>query len=599
MPVNLALVHLGKNPSPILMEMAQLALQRLEGSSIFLVTDNPDDWANFPGKIINYSRLDRDNYVTALLQKFPELERVAGGYWLYTLERLSALQKVYEYVGFDEAVLHFESDVLLLLNHSDLDLIVRICKKCACPRFSKDRGIASIFFVPDHSKMSLFLDSVEVILARNNHPMNDMELLGVCLNENVIVELPSLPKNAWKNSSGENLVFDGAAYGQYLFGQDPFHTGGRRISGFQNPDFPLDLTSLDWKISKDKNSKSQSVFISQNDIEYRILNLHLHSKIRLNSASTEDAQWKQAVDEANGVSPRTYGGIEANFIHTQKISFLDRLRLARRRGVTVSLANYIDRRLRLLNQKINLFLTSGKFISTVKKISRPARLYFRLHNRWTRPFYGKYFGLSQLDAKIEKYLPIKNGYFVELGANDGISQSNTKYFEVFRGWKGVLIEAYEPNYRKCLSNRKKSTKCFNAACVSFDFPSSKVKFLYSNLMSISLHEKNEILNREAHANEGSRFLKSHEEVHTFEAQARTLNSILHEAGAPNLIDLLSLDVEGLELEVLAGINHNEYRFKYICVEARNFEKMDTFMKGCGYELIERLTTHDLLYKNSR
>ena len=35
----------------------------------------------------------------------------------------------------------------------------------------------------------------------------------------------------------------------------------------------------------------------------------------------------------------------------------------------------------------------------------------------------KYFALNSLDQKLEKYLNYNNGYFVELGANDGISQS--------------------------------------------------------------------------------------------------------------------------------------------------------------------------------
>ena len=39
----------------------------------------------------------------------------------------------------------------------------------------------------------------------------------------------------------------------------------------------------------------------------------------------------------------------------------------------------------------------------------------------------KYFALNSLDQKIEKYLNYEGGYFVELGANDGISQSNTYY----------------------------------------------------------------------------------------------------------------------------------------------------------------------------
>jgi FkbM family methyltransferase len=204
--------------------------------------------------------------------------------------------------------------------------------------------------------------------------------------------------------------------------------------------------------------------------------------------------------------------------------------------------------------------------------------------------------LSSLDQKIEKYLPNKNGYFVELGANDGILQSNTKYFEIFKGWKGVLVEAFHPNYLKCVKNRKKSTKSFNAACVSSEFRQSRVQLLYSNLMTISLEGENEIVDPASHANEGSQFLEEHESVHQFEAPARTLESILDEAKSPKHMDLLSLDVEGPELEVLKGLNHSKHSFEYICVETRNERSMRDYLESFGYSLIEKLTAHDLLFE---
>ena len=34
----------------------------------------------------------------------------------------------------------------------------------------------------------------------------------------------------------------------------------------------------------------------------------------------------------------------------------------------------------------------------------------------------RYFGLNDLDAKLERHLDFDDGYFVELGANNGISQ---------------------------------------------------------------------------------------------------------------------------------------------------------------------------------
>ena len=66
---------------------------------------------------------------------------------------------------------------------------------------------------------------------------------------------------------------------------------------------------------------------------------------------------------------------------------------------------------------------------------------------------GRYFSLNQLDRKLEKYVDYDNGYFVELGANDGVTQSNSLYFEKYRNWCGLLVEPTPQNFLKCRQNR--------------------------------------------------------------------------------------------------------------------------------------------------
>jgi hypothetical protein len=41
----------------------------------------------------------------------------------------------------------------------------------------------------------------------------------------------------------------------------------------------------------------------------------------------------------------------------------------------------------------------------------------------------RYYGLNGLDEKLESYVGYDGGFFVEIGANDGVTQSNTLYFE--------------------------------------------------------------------------------------------------------------------------------------------------------------------------
>ena len=116
-------------------------------------------------------------------------------------------------------------------------------------------------------------------------------------------------------------------------------------------------------------------------------------------------------------------------------------------------------------------------------------------------------------------------------------------------------------------------------------------------MSTSLGLETDIDKPENHALIGKQFLEEDESNFNFGAVANQLNNILFKANAPKQIDFLSLDVEGAELEVLKGINHNEYRFKFICIENRNIAKITNYLSINNYFMIEKLSHHDYLFKN--
>ena len=93
----------------------------------------------------------------------------------------------------------------------------------------------------------------------------------------------------------------------------------------------------------------------------------------------------------------------------------------------------------------------------------------------------KYYGKNNLDQQLEKYLNFSNGFFIEIGAHDGITQSNTFYFEKNKNWRGVLIEPSRHIFLKCKKHRSKKNYFYNNACVSFNYKKRYVKLLYSNL----------------------------------------------------------------------------------------------------------------------
>jgi hypothetical protein len=116
-------------------------------------------------------------------------------------------------------------------------------------------------------------------------------------------------------------------------------------------------------------------------------------------------------------------------------------------------------------------------------------------------------------------------------------------------------------------------------------------------MSTSLGLETDINNPKNHASLGNQFLEEHEDNFNFGAIANQLNNILSKANAPKQIDFLSLDVEGTEIEVLKGINHNDYRFKFICIESRDIQKINNYLTINNYLLIEQLSPIDYLFKD--
>ena len=205
-------------------------------------------------------------------------------------------------------------------------------------------------------------------------------------------------------------------------------------------------------------------------------------------------------------------------------------------------------------------------------------------------------GLNGLDRALAKHLDLSRpGFFVELGANDGLRQSNTYFLEQVHGWRGVLIEPALNNYLDLIRNRSAENAFFCAACVAFDHAEEFVRMTYANLMSISASLDMDLPDADQHVKDGTRFLRDSREVVDFGAVARSLSDILSEAGAPSRISLLSLDVEGAELEVLRGVEHNQHRFDRIVVECRDVVRLDAHLGEVGYRRVAQLSIHDFLY----
>jgi FkbM family methyltransferase len=201
--------------------------------------------------------------------------------------------------------------------------------------------------------------------------------------------------------------------------------------------------------------------------------------------------------------------------------------------------------------------------------------------------------LNNLDKKLERYLKFKNGFFIEVGANDGYNQSNTYYLEKFLGWRGILVEAIPSLYEKCKSTRSRSS-VYNYALVSQEFTNSFVEMHYANLMSVAEGSLKNSESQKKHIQDGLKCQKI-AKSYTVKVPAITLETILNKIDDLPKIDFLSLDVEGYELDVLMGLNLEKYQPRQILVEARFFDEINSFLSPL-YELVEQLSYHDFLYR---
>lgn len=199
--------------------------------------------------------------------------------------------------------------------------------------------------------------------------------------------------------------------------------------------------------------------------------------------------------------------------------------------------------------------------------------------------FKRYYSLNDLDKKLEKYLNFDGGVFFEAGANDGVTQSNTFFFERYRHWTGVLVEPIPQKFQECKSIRKKS-KCYHAALVPPEWEKPYVELTYCNLMTLTNVPSMLPIDFNSHLEAGLKFLPSGERSYVFKATPRTISSILEEASIEH-VDLMSIDLEGFEYHALRGLDLDKHSVDYLLVECRQFNEISEYLRP-KFEILEEL-----------
>ena len=149
----------------------------------------------------------------------------------------------------------------------------------------------------------------------------------------------------------------------------------------------------------------------------------------------------------------------------------------------------------------------------------------------------------------------RGGFFIECGAADGETYSNSLFFELERNWTGLLIEANSDYHRKLLEKNRRAYVL--NACLSTERRPTTVRFAPAGLLGGILEKMHP-----AHvAGMGS----SKEPQVTL--NCFPLSSITAALGVSH-IDYLSLDVEGPEIEILKTVDWTRLQIEIISLEYR-------------------------------
>uniref|UniRef100_A0A2P2IA64 Protein Star-like n=1 Tax=Hirondellea gigas TaxID=1518452 RepID=A0A2P2IA64_9CRUS len=181
----------------------------------------------------------------------------------------------------------------------------------------------------------------------------------------------------------------------------------------------------------------------------------------------------------------------------------------------------------------------------------------------------------------------KGLYFVEVGALDGETMSNTLYLERELGWKGLLIEPTPAIFDRMIAKNRKTVGL--NACLSPNKTAMELPF-----RQVTLDAKYNGL-----VMEGENVTRSNVSSTTILVPCYPFYNILEAVGNP-IVDFLSLDIEGAELEVLKTIPWDKVKIRLICVEVIHTQggedAVKSFLKEKGYTFLLTKKFDSYFYK---
>jgi FkbM family methyltransferase len=198
-----------------------------------------------------------------------------------------------------------------------------------------------------------------------------------------------------------------------------------------------------------------------------------------------------------------------------------------------------------------------------------------------------YYSQFQQDEAVYKtFFQFKfEGYFVDIGAHNGIEFSNSKYFEDL-GWQGICIEPNPTVFKELQASRK--CECVQKAVADRTGKAEFMQLPVADMLSGLVDDLNDRALANIKQNIGDA------EPTIIEVELDTFDNLVTQTD----IDYLSLDTEGNEMKILESIDFNKYNIKVMSIENNEYDnRFYNYLTSRGYTALGRLGCDEIYYKN--
>jgi len=207
--------------------------------------------------------------------------------------------------------------------------------------------------------------------------------------------------------------------------------------------------------------------------------------------------------------------------------------------------------------------------------------------------------MSQSGVEQDRYLNEKvffgkrDGFFIDIGAHDGVTYSNSCFFERELGWSGICVEPILEVFE--LLEKSRTAKCIQAAVCGTSGVKTFTRIAGAPEMLSGIRRSYD----QRHLNRiGLELVRDGGKLEDIEVRGMTFGELMALTDRP--VDFCSIDTEGSEFEIMSAVDFTMENVPRCFVIENNYasHEVENLMTSHGYYLIQRLSSDEVYLKGS-